>query len=89
MNKYLTFGSIIILFGCVPPADESLSADVFVYEDLEDCDPCDVLSSFATSNYQNQDWRGAVDNYNKLLKCNCGKLDPEILINTWHTHISI
>ena len=77
MNKYLTLGSIIIFFGCVPPADESPSADVFAYEGLDDCDPCNVLSSFATSNYQNQDWRGAVDNYNTLLKCNCGKLDPE------------
>ena len=69
--------SLIILLGCIPPTVETPTADVEMYADLEDCDPCPLLLNFASSNYQNQDWRGAVDNYNQLLKCNCGKLDPE------------
>ena len=73
----LTIGSIIILFGCVPPADESPSADVMVYENLADCEPCELLLNFASTNYQNSDWRSAIDNYTQLLKCNCGNLDPE------------
>ena len=77
MKKKLTIGSIIILFGCVPPADESPSADVVVYKNLEDCEPCELLLNFASTNYQNSDWRSAIDNYTQLLKCNCGNLDPE------------
>ena len=77
MKKKLTIGSIIILFGCVPPAVESPSADVVVYDNLEDCEPCELLLNFASTNYQNSDWRSAIDNYTQLLKCNCGNLDPE------------
>ena len=77
MKKKLTIGSIIILFSCVPPADESPSADMVVYENLEDCEPCELLLNFASTNYQNSDWRSAIDNYTQLLKCNCGNLDPE------------
>ena len=77
MKKKLTIVSIIILFGCVPPADESPSADMVVYENLEDCEPCELLLNFASTNYQNSDWRSAIDNYTQLLKCNCGNLDPE------------
>ena len=77
MKKKLTIVSIIILFGCVPPADESPSADVVVYENLDDCEPCELLLNFASTNYQNNDWRSAIDNYTQLLKCNCGNLDPE------------
>ena len=77
MKKKLIIGSIIILFGCVPPADESPSADVVVYDNLEDCEPCELLLNFASTNYQNSDWRSAIDNYTQLLKCNCGNLDPE------------
>jgi len=61
----------------VPPSVETPTGDVDVYEDLADCEPCPLLLNFASSNYQNRDWQGAVDNYNQLLKCNCGKLDPE------------
>ncbi len=71
---------IIMLFGCIPPESSSPSVDIYdieIYEDLEDCEPCPLLLNFASSNYQNRDWRSAVDNYNQLLKCNCGKLDPE------------
>jgi tetratricopeptide (TPR) repeat protein len=77
LKKKLTIGSIIILFGCVPPADESPSADVVIYENLEDCEPCELLLNFASTNYQNSDWRSAIDNYTQLLTCNCGNLDPE------------
>ena len=77
MKKKLTIGSIIILFGCVPPADEYPSADVVIYENLEDCEPCELLLNFASTNYQNSDWRSAINNYTQLLKCNCGNLDPE------------
>ncbi len=77
MKKKLTIVSIIILFGCVPPTDESPSADMVVYENLEDCEPCELLLNFASTNYQNSDWRSAIDNYTQLLKCNCGNLDPE------------
>ena len=69
--------SLIIIIGCVPPSFETPTADVNIYEDLADCEPCPLLLNFASSNYQNRDWRGAVNNYNQLLKCNCGKLDPE------------
>ena len=65
--------NIIIIFGCVPPSVETPTTDV----DLEDCKPCPLLLNFASSNYQNRDWQGAIDNYNQLLKCNCGKLDPQ------------
>jgi tetratricopeptide (TPR) repeat protein len=77
LKKKLTLASIIILFGCVPPTDESPSADVVEYENLEDCEPCELLLNFASTNYQNSDWRSAIDNYTQLLKCNCGNLDPE------------
>ena len=77
MKKKLTLGSIIILFGCVPPVDESPSADVVLYNNLEDCEPCELLLNFASTNYQNSDWRSAIDNYTQLLTCNCGNLDPE------------
>ena len=76
MKKKITTGSIIILFGCIPPADESPSADVAVYENLEDCEPCELLLNFASTNYQNSDWQSAINNYTQLLKCNCGNLDP-------------
>jgi len=69
--------SIIVMFGCVPPATDSPSADTDVYANLEDCEPCPLLLNFASSNYQNRDWRGAINNYDQLLKCNCGKVDPE------------
>jgi len=69
--------SIIVMFGCVPPATDSPSADRDVYANLEDCEPCPLLLNFASSNYQNRDWRGAINNYDQLLKCNCGKVDPE------------
>ena len=72
MNKNLTIGSIIILFGCVPLPDESPSADVVTYENLEDCDdPCDVLLSFSAEAWSSHDWRRAIDNYNKLFNCSC------------------
>ena len=77
MIKYLTIGSIIILFSCIPPEDNAPSADIGVYGDLEDCDPCELILNFASTNYQNSDWRSAVNNYTQLLKCNCGNLDPE------------
>ncbi len=77
MKKNLTLGSIILLFGCVPPVDESPSADEVVYKNLEDCEPCELLLNFASTNYQNSDWRSAIDNYTQLLKCNCGNVDPE------------
>ena len=77
LKKNFTIGSIIILFSCVPPEGESPSADVVVYANIEDCEPCDLLLNFASTNYQNSDWRRAVNNYTQLLKCNCGNLDPE------------
>jgi len=79
LNKKLLFFSIIILFGCVPPTDESPSIDTTVYESIvkEDCEPCGLLLNFASTNYQNSDWRSAINNYTQLLSCNCGSLDPE------------
>ena len=75
MESKLILISIIIFIGCVPPPDETASADV--YENSEDCEPCELLLNFASTNYQNSDWRSAVDNYSQLLKCNCGNLDPK------------
>ena len=68
---------MIILFGCVPPADESPSADVSTYKNLEDCEPCELLLNFASTNYQNSDWQSAINNYTQLLQCNCGHIDPK------------
>ena len=67
----------ITFFGCVPTVNESPSGDIAYDEYLEDCEPCELLLNFASSNYQNSDWRSAVDNYSQLLKCNCGGIDPE------------
>ncbi len=69
--------SVIILFGCVPPSIDSESSDIEVYANLEDCEPCPLLLNFASSNYQNRDWQSAINNYNQLLQCNCGQVDPE------------
>ena len=77
MKKYLALGSIVILFSCVPPTDEYASSDTVIYKKSEDCEPCALLLNFASSNYQNSDWRSAVNNYTQLLNCNCGNLDPE------------
>ena len=52
----------------MPPADESSYSDEVVYENLQDCEPCELLLNFASTNYQNRDWRRAVDNYSQLLK---------------------
>jgi len=41
--------SIIVMFGCVPPATDSPSADTDVYANLEDCEPCPLLLNFASS----------------------------------------
>ena len=65
------------MVGCVPPTTESPSTNAEVYANLEECEPCPLLLNFASSNYQNRDWRGAINNYDQLLKCNCGKVDPE------------
>ena len=70
----------MVVIGCFPPLENkptSDKGDIDLYSTLEDCDPCPLLLNFASSNYQNQDWRAAIDNYTQLLKCNCGKLDPE------------
>ena len=66
-----------MVIGCTPPSGTIPSPDTDIYEEIEDCEPCPLLLNFASSNYQNQDWKGAIDNYNRLLQCNCGKLDPE------------
>ena len=71
---------LMIIFGCVPPSVDgptSNNSDIDMYDINEDCEPCPLLLNFASSNYQNQDWKAAVDNYNQLLQCNCGNLDPE------------
>ena len=77
MKIKIVIGCIFLLFGCVPPVEEAPSADVVIYENIEDCEPCELLLNFASTNYQNSDWRSAIDNYTQLLKCNCGNLDPE------------
>ena len=77
MKLFLALGIIVILFSCVPPTDEYASSDTVIYKKSEDCEPCALLLNFASSNYQNSDWRSAVNNYTQLLNCNCGNLDPE------------
>ena len=75
MKNY--FFLILFLIGCVPPTVDPQVGGMESYEE-EDCDtPCEILTSFAASDYQNQDWRSAINNYNELLNCNCGKKDPE------------
>ena len=66
-----------MIMGCVPPSVETQSRDIVLFENMEDCDPCDLILNFASSNYQNSDWRSAVENYKQLLACNCGNIDPE------------
>ena len=66
-----------MIMGCVPPSVETQSRDIVLFENMEDCDPCDLILNFASSNYQNSDWRSAVENYKQLLVCNCGNIDPE------------
>ena len=51
------------MVSCVPPTTESPSTNAEVYANLEDCEPCLLLLNFASSNYQNRDWRGAINNY--------------------------
>ena len=77
MRNKIFLINLIITFGCLPPEVQTESEDLAIYANLEDCEPCKLLLNFASSNYQNGDWQGAINNYNQLLKCNCGKFDPK------------
>jgi len=76
-NIVILVNFFILVIGCVPPTENPELAKPDINYDLEDCEPCALLLNFASTNYQNSDWRSAVDNYNQLIKCNCGGLDPE------------
>ena len=69
--------SLIIIFGCVPPAFETPNADVEQYkydEECEDYPPCNAMLSIAAENWRGHHWRDAIDNYNKLFKCGCTEI---------------
>lgn len=66
----------VYLVNCVPPTDTSedqkvKSAETTTHTPLADHSQCDLLLSFAYSYYQNQNWRGAIDNYRKMIELGC------------------
>ena len=57
---------------CVPPEDmedTSLSQEDKEARNKE----CDIYLSFATTNYQNRDFIGAIENYSEVIDMGCGK----------------
>ena len=57
---------------CVPPEDmedTSLSQEEKEARNKE----CDIYLSFATTNYQNRDFIGAIENYSEVIDMGCGK----------------
>jgi tetratricopeptide (TPR) repeat protein len=69
----------LYLVDCAPPEtskpDEQEGAITAeqAYQDSIRHARCDLYLSFAYSYYQNQDWRGAINNYKKMIKNGCEK----------------
>ena len=62
----------IMFVACVPPEDmedTSLSQEEKEARNKE----CDIYLSFATTNYQNRDFIGAIENYSEVIDMGCGK----------------
>ncbi len=70
--KYIINFTILFLICCVPPEDmedTSLTQEEREARNKE----CDIYLSFATTNYQNRDFVGAVENYSEVINMGCGK----------------
>ncbi len=69
----LSVFAVTFLVQCVPPpATETESADTAEQEKKDyDTRTCDRYLSFAYGYYQNQDWRGTIKNYRKMIENNC------------------
>ena len=71
----LVMASILIM-NCVPPSGDAGEteqlgvAEKARQDSLRDV-KCDLYLSFAYSYYQNQDWRGAIENYKKMIDAGC------------------
>ncbi len=79
MKKYLFILSILY-FACVPIDEEQVSPYADSDESFieEECDePCELLISFGSTNYTNQDYSGAVENYRDAIICGCSRSYPE------------
>ncbi len=65
----------IFLVHCVPPPATETKTDVTEKKEEAkkdfDKSTCDKYLSFAYSYYQNQDWKGCVKNYRKMLEADC------------------
>lgn len=69
----------LYLIDCAPPEtsepdeqEETITAEQ-AYQDSIRLARCDLYLSFAYSYYQNQDWRGAINNYKKMVEIGCGE----------------
>ena len=57
MFRILLITYMILLTNCLPPSVDAPHSDSIQHSlDFEDCDPCDLILNFASSNYQNRDW---------------------------------
>ena len=65
------------LINCIPPAAETSSEEALLEasekarQDSLRRTKCELYLSFAYSYYQNQDWKGAADNYRKMIGLGC------------------
>jgi len=68
--------AVLCLTECVPPSDAGETVVVNREQARRDSilnRQCELYLSFAYSYYQNQDWKGAIDNYKKMVDAGCGK----------------
>jgi tetratricopeptide (TPR) repeat protein len=69
----LSFLAALLLVYCVPPATDSGEETVVQKPAVNiDREKCDLYLNFAWGYYQNQNWRGAIKNYQKMLNLGCG-----------------
>ena len=70
MVRILLLG--LMVFSCVPQGEMvSMPSNTTLYD--EDCEDCELLIyNFASSNWDNKDYKSAVKNYEQAIKCGCG-----------------
>ncbi len=74
MKKFnVIIGLIIFIIGCVPPSDLESGSGMSDVEIADRNRECDLFLSFATTNYQNRDYSGAVKNYLDVINLGCGE----------------
>ena len=75
--------SLVLLLGvgCVPPSDgASMEYTPMSEQEIRNRnDKCDQYLSFATTNYQNQDFESAIKNYNNVIDLGCGEKNAKNL----------